>query len=402
VPLARSGSDTHPLVIGQVLVAVILATTVLACADARLPVAIAPTSTCLSSGNDRTINDALAAATGPVILCRSAVFDLTAPVVFRRDDQHLFTEGLPTGADRATLRVAAPIVAAALILTNRSRVRVSHLIIDGGRPTLGRLADGGALIQAGGDASGQSIEYVRAFEPRGWSTLHAYEGDRRTCFGITIVSNEFGPAGHGNGEWADGISLACRGSIVHHNTITDATDGGIVVFGAAGSSVARNTIRAETRPLLGGITMVDYAPFDGDFTGTVVDANTIEGIGKQIRIGIAMGWRIWTCQPEAPVVTGGAATNNVLRGNLAYGYAVNGVANWTVTGNVTTAQHTGTPMRTCGGRLPAAPGPFQIVRASASGTFQTEFADATLDSLIFGLGDPASQPLRTGHTGPID
>lgn len=36
------------------------------------------------------------------------------------------------------------------------------------------------------------------------------------------------------------------------NTITDATDGAIVIFGAPGTLVKNNTIIADTRVLLGG------------------------------------------------------------------------------------------------------------------------------------------------------
>lgn len=42
-------------------------------------------------------------------------------------------------------------------------------------------------------------------------------------------------------QWADGISLSCKGSTVFNNTIIGATDGGIVVFGSPGSWVHGNT-----------------------------------------------------------------------------------------------------------------------------------------------------------------
>jgi hypothetical protein len=345
-----------------------------------------PSATCLASGDETTINAALAGAS-TVVLCRDAVFELRGPIVFRRDNQRLFTEGLPTDSSRALLRIAAPDVATAIDLLGRSNIQVSHLVIDGSRPTLGRIPGGHALILAGGDASGQRIEHVRAYEPRGWTCIHAFDGANRNCSGITIAHNELGPAGRPGGEWADGISLDCRRSLVHHNTITDATDGGIVIFGARGSIVAGNTIRAVTRSLLGGINMVDYAA-DGDFTGTVVDSNVIEGAGRPIRIGLAMGTRTWGCQANAPRLSGGIVTHNVLQGEMGYGYAVSGVTNWLVMDNVSNARHTGVPALDCLGRLPSAPAPFQIARAHSSGTFQSEFADAQLDSLVYSFGDP--------------
>jgi parallel beta-helix repeat protein len=54
-------------------------------------------------------------------------------------------------------------------------------------------------------------------------------------------------------QWADGISLSCANSTVYNNTIVDATDGGIVIFGAPYSVVRENRIRAATRVMLGGI-----------------------------------------------------------------------------------------------------------------------------------------------------
>jgi len=343
-------------------------------------------ATCLASGDETTINAALARAS-TVALCRDAVFELRGPVVFSRNNQRLYTQGFPTDSSRALLRVATPEVVTAIDFLGRSNVHVSHLVIDGNRPRLGRISGGPALILAGGDASGQRVEYVRAFEPRGWTCLHAFDGANRNCTGMTIAHNEFGPAGRPNGEWADGISLDCRRSLVHDNTITDATDGGIVIFGARGSIVAGNTIRAVTRSLLGGINMVDYAS-DGDFTGTVVDANVIEGAGRPIRIGLAMGTRTWGCVPDAPRLSGGIVTHNVLQGEMGYGYAVNGVTNWIVMDNVSNARHVGVPALDCFGRRPSAPAPFQIARASSSGTFQNEFVNAELDSLVYAFGDP--------------
>ena len=58
-------------------------------------------------------------------------------------------------------------------------------------------------------------------------------------------------------------------SLVENNTLTDATDGAIVIFGAPYTIVHNNTIRALTRTLLGAINMVDFAPYSGNFTGVV-------------------------------------------------------------------------------------------------------------------------------------
>jgi parallel beta-helix repeat protein len=113
---------------------------------------------------------------------------------------------------------------------------------------------------------------------------------------MTIQNNDIGPCGSETfQQWADGISLSCRNSIVRNNMIQGATDGGIVIFGSPGSQIYNNTIWVLNvccvftdswfqeltsilkQTLLGGINMVDYDPWSGDFTGTVVRDNLILG-----------------------------------------------------------------------------------------------------------------------------
>lgn len=78
-------------------------------------------------------------------------------------------------------------------------------------------------------------------------------------------------------EWADGISLSCKLSTVQNNVVTGATDGGIVIFGSPGSWIHNNTIINQGAMQLGGINMVDYLPWSGNFTGTIVENNNIMG-----------------------------------------------------------------------------------------------------------------------------
>jgi len=110
---------------------------------------------------------------------------------------------------------------------------------------------------------------------------------------------------------ADGISLACAESTISNNTVTDATDGGIVVFGAPGSTVSGNTIQSINRNLLGGINMqvptalcivhllirfmnrVDWGPWYGDYNGVTVTGNTLIAKSAMIKIGVAIGPLSW-------------------------------------------------------------------------------------------------------------
>jgi hypothetical protein len=157
---------------------------------------------------------------------------------------------------------------------------------------------GGANIEMGGANSNQLIEYVHSYDTRSWSCLHVAEGSL-LCNNVVVQNNDIGPCGSDKfQEWADGISVSCRSAVVRNNEVTDATDGGVVLFGSPGTIVEYNTIRVisvrytsvhhfagDLSPvlssgqstLLGGINMVDFLPWDGDYTGTVVQNNTIMG-----------------------------------------------------------------------------------------------------------------------------
>lgn len=350
-------------------------------------------SDCLASGDHLAIQAALGGPGSTVKLCPGAVFELGRTVEFTADGQRIVTEGLPTDDRRAVLRVASASLTTAVSMMDRSHVELSHVVVDGARPRFG--PGEGALIQAGGDASGQVVRAVKAYEPRGWTTLHLFEGGERSCTGAFVADGEFGPAGQPDGSWADGISLACRNSVVRDNLIVDATDGGIVVFGAPGSLIEGNTIRSETRASLGGINMVDFIPFDGDYRGTRVIGNLIDASGSRIQIGLGMGWRVWTCFDPGtspwpdPTLRGAVVADNILRGrHMRYGFAADGVADWTVTGNQSVAAHTGTPSGICEGRLSAPPAAFQRHGMHAQGDFQVEFSEGRLEMALWTVDVP--------------
>ena len=359
-------------------------------------VTAAPTATpipCIPSGDQAAINARLVIVGDVAVLCPGAVFELTGLVVFSADRQQVYTEGFPTDDSRAVLRIASPSLASAVRMVDRSDVVLSNVIVDGARPKLGRM-DGDALILAGGSASGQVVRGVKALEPRSWSAIHIFEGGSPRCSGALIEDNEIGPAGRPDGNWADGISLACTNTIVRNNTITDATDGGIVIFGAPGSLVEGNVIRAQHVTMLGGINMVDYAPFSGDFTGVGVQGNTIDAAGAVIRIGLGMGDRVWVCrdltkEPKDQTLFGAAVTGNTLQGgHMQYGFAVDGVRDWTVTGNNDLATHSGKPAVDCRGKVASRPAGFQYFKARALGTFQPEFAAANLELALWAIVAP--------------
>ena len=115
----------------------------------------------------------------------------------------------------------------------------------------------------GGPNANQLIEYVHSFDPRSWSCLHVAEGALDNCTDVTVQNNDIGPSGSDEFEqWADGISVACRNSVIKNNMINNPTDGGIVLFGSPGTRVENNTIWIETvrfrHPIqLGGFKTLD-------------------------------------------------------------------------------------------------------------------------------------------------
>ncbi len=225
---------------------------------------IAWSAGCIPSGTEADINAALSGPNSRAVLCPRATFRLSHRIVLSSDGQQLFTETLPTDDSRARIEVADGNLSTA-IFSRASNISVHHLIVDGARTRYGRDPKGEALIDLGGDVSGiNTVDHVRAFDPRGWSVLHVFEG-RKDCSGARVAYNDIGPSGGPNHEWADGISFACRDGFIQHNTINDASDGAIVIFGAPGTLVEDNLIVTRSNILLGGINLVDYGPFDGDY-----------------------------------------------------------------------------------------------------------------------------------------
>jgi hypothetical protein len=344
-------------------------------------------TTCLRSGSEVEINAALQGAGAAAVLCPGALFTLNNPVVFTASNQKLYTKGLPTGGSRAILRINNDGFTTAIRGIDQSGIVIQNIQVDGNRSAFGYLS-GDALILIGGRASDQTVSNVRAYGTRSWSTIHIFEGHITDgvphCQNANISNNTLGPAGTPDGFWADGISLACGNSTVENNEIIDATDGAIVVFGAPGSVIQNNYIVAATQDLLGGINMVDYNPTGGNYTGTQVRDNTIDARGALIRVGIAMGPAVWFCSES--INFGGTVADNVLQGiHFGFGYAVNGVSNWTVTGNSDFSRHVGVVGVTCG-NIPSQPAGYQYQSVTSS-TLQSEFVPASLNTAL-GVSEP--------------
>ncbi|KIY52617.1 hypothetical protein FISHEDRAFT_25752, partial [Fistulina hepatica ATCC 64428] len=376
-------------------------------------------------------------------LCQGEQYILQAPLYFTAPNQEIMTEGYPTGDERAILVVDGPVYSngtghtTAIIGTDKNcgGAKVRSIQINGTRLD-GNPISGGANIEMGGPNANHVIEYVRSYDPRSWSCMHVDEGSLN-CTNATVQYNDVGPCGHDTFQhWADGISLSCRSSTVRHNMVHDATDGGIVVFGSPGSQVYNNTIWVVNSTLLGGINMVDYLPFDGDYAGTVVHNNTIlggfadEGVEEPdetkgvneddaiIKIGIAIGPRTWFGDEYGSnVSSSGTVHGNRFSGAFSYGIVVNSAKNFTVLdndlfGNLSFIGARGT---NCSDTetLPS-PAAFIVERnTTASSNLQSNFTNVTsADSLTCVLppdggdywpygGNPSAKSGSTSHSSGL-
>lgn len=335
---------------------------------------------CIPGGDESVINAALNKPDAKAILCPNSVFNLQHEIVLSQDGQQIFTQGRPTDESRAILKVAGAQQATA-ISSRKSEIFIGNLVIDGARKSLGRIERGGALIEIGGEVKAPVVDHIRAYDPRGWSILHVFEGSDR-CEQARITSNVLGPAGTPDHAWADGISFACTNGTIVNNTIIDASDGGIVIFGAPGTLVENNTVETRDNILLGGINLVDYAAFKGNYTNTIVRNNHIKALGGFIKVGIAIGPDVWGFGKGAKT-TGGTVENNHLEGsNFGYGIAVAGARNVNVSGNSFDGTTNGVKGPQCDRNLNYASRSYVRDPNNSSGTFQKDFSPDKIRYLI--------------------
>ncbi|KAI5477807.1 hypothetical protein MNV49_005891 [Pseudohyphozyma bogoriensis] len=321
--------------------------------------AITGTNCLDSTMNDTVINSLFSygGANTIVYLCPNAVVQLAGPIVMTAAGQTLTTrQDSPDPSTRGTVKVMGKQQSIAVYANcqNCNNMVLSNIIVDGNRAGLGRISTSGALIEMGGNTVGSTVSGIWAKDPRGWSAAHFIEGTSNSCSGSKVLDSQFGPAGSdADGQWADGISMACQGSTVTGNTITDATDGGIVIFGAPGTIVSGNTITQKTVTLLGGINSVDWAPFSGSYSNVAVTGNTLDASTAMIKVGIALGLTTWSnINSTSYRNTKGSWSNNIFTssggtGYFGYGISLAGSNSATVTGNTFTSANFGGNFANC-------------------------------------------------------
>jgi hypothetical protein len=341
-------------------------------------------------------------------LCPSSTYSLSAPLHYKANGQKISTPSAKHPREYATLKLASSSAASAVTSQALSNLVLEKVVVDGSRGALGAYAGPEnhalVLLVAG---KGNTVRNVVLKNTRSWSSLQLHESTGQ-CDGGLVENNIVLWAGcdpRGNGcapgdppaKWGDGISMPCRNTVVRNNLIIDATDVGIVLFGAPGSTVEKNHVAAVSRETLGGVALVDvmdlYAVSGSkanrdavtDYRGDRVRSNRLSAAGARIHIGVAVGPPIWFGPDWLGARTlGVSVTQNRLDGDaFGYGVVANGCEQVRIEGNTSVAQHGGAADGVAG--VAATPRPF-LYRTSTTVNpvaLQGDFvADDALTSLL--------------------
>jgi hypothetical protein len=99
------------------------------------------------------------------------------------------------------------------------------------------------------------------------------------------------------GAWSDGITFSGPGHLITRNSITDASDVGIVFFGGKNTVISNNTVRASSgnHGMFAGIAIHPW--IFGDVSGSSVVGNQVANEGDEscggIHAGINLGTHMW-------------------------------------------------------------------------------------------------------------
>jgi hypothetical protein len=148
-------------------------------------------------------------------------------------------------------------------------------------------------------------------------------------------------------RWSDGITIGCENAVVHGNTVVDASDVGIVVFGVPGASqrsvVRDNYILSAGNGAFAALaadphgvcaeTCSDDAT--RSFAGTRIERNTfVTGPRTSFGFGVVLGTRaLFGKPPDGQGATAVDNTTGTARARVSLGLAVSGMFGATIRGN---------------------------------------------------------------------
>ncbi|KAK0190468.1 hypothetical protein F5146DRAFT_1223358 [Armillaria mellea] len=279
-------------------------------------------------------------------LCAGAEYLLQSPILFAAPQQEISTVGYPTGDERATLSSMdrssmeqGHTTAIDGTCANCTGIKIKNIQINGTRLGATPTLEGPIL---------RSVDLLQ-IKSSNMSDRMILEAGHNA----TIQNNDIGPCGSDLfQQWADGISVACANSVVRNNMVMNPTDGGSVLFGISWHPGVQQYNLGCKPTLLGGINMVDYDPWSGDYAGTVVHNNTMLGgfatdkpEGSEtkgtnaddatMKIGVAIGPRTWFgAQYGTNLSRSGTVYDNRFSGAFSYAIAITSAINFTVQDNV--------------------------------------------------------------------
>ncbi len=295
-----------------------------------------------------------------LLLEKGRIYELDATLQLKFRGQRIYTNQAASIRDYATLRVVQPELVTVINAEGIADIEIRDVCIDGNRhnmrPEAGMVAMRPfiSLGKAGGDD--QTVKNCIITDARcsgGWAAIHVHEHAFRTTIRDNIIFGA-GTDVLGNGRssleypfgWGDGISVAAKNSIVKNNLIIDVTDEGIMVQGAPGTQVIDNVVVALSREVLGGIALIDPAPWclldsaenTYDYQGVEVNNNLVHALGARVHIAYPCGLDVWNLNTQKRMLTGAVVRDNAIMGDIGgYGFAVSGVKNFKITGNSASA-----------------------------------------------------------------
>jgi hypothetical protein len=286
-------------------------------------------------------------AGGTVRLAQSAVVRLTGTLVVPAG-KTLETVGTPEAAHYALQgRLVRSASFDGPVVQVSGGARLRHVWVDGQRGIYTNYSLRAINVQTMG-GSGTEVSGSKISNSRGWTSLVSQgTADGMPCPGTTIAGNlvtAYSSEHHmhdNTGRWTDGISVACERATVRNNAVIDATDVGIVLFGAppaTQASVIQDNLVLSAGNAAYGAIVLDPLTTRGtnDFTGTRVSRNTFwTASNTHFDIGISVGTRPWFGKRADPgigaVVT--ANTTGTLTAVVDTGIAISGMYNVVVQHN---------------------------------------------------------------------
>jgi Domain of unknown function (DUF4214) len=310
------------------------------------------------SGSEAALQAELNAATPgtTITLAPQAVVRLSRTLVVP-PGVNLMTTGMPLPNRYATMaRLVRVGDWSGAMVDLQPGAKAYSLWIDGQRGNLPNRYDRPSINVRMLSGTQTTIAYSRVGNSRGATTIELFgQVTGSPCIQNIVAGNliEAYSSNHFNGQWADGVSVACENAIIASNTVVDATDVPIILFSVnplaaqlpQTSQVVSNTIVQAGNSAYGALAMDPFVNAAGgdpagvasrSFEGAVIRDNLLWTSDRtHFDITLAVGTRAWFGATSYNGL-GGAFLNNTtgtLRASAGTGIIVSGMLQTNVDGN---------------------------------------------------------------------